>query len=845
MDTEPQSDKRKPLHAPRVRRALWLTWFGLLFERVGLAFWPAVSLIAFVLGLALLGLQAAIPVSALRLTFVGLCVLLLLTLAYGAWRFRPPTRAEARARVDATLRGRPLQALEDQPAVLGDAASQGLWQAHLDRMRARLKDIAPVAPELRLAGRDPFALRLMALTTLGLGLMFGSFERTRDLTLSDAGGATLASGPMWEGWIRPPAYSGKPTLYLGDLDPDFEVPKGSDVTLRFYGEDGVLSLRETVSGDDVSALDFAVERSGEIEIDGPTGKLWSVALQPDQAPVAELVDEMTRAPSGEARQEFRVSDDFGVTRAVLTITRDRDAIPSRYGYILPPEPRPAIEIQVMLPQTGDRTEIKGRIAENLAQHPFAGLPVKLDLTAWDASGQQSAPALEDAILPTRRFFDPLAAAIVDQRRELLWNRENAPRTAQVLRAVSADPMVVFDTMETFARLRAVVGQIEGRNGLLTDEQVDEIAAALWDIALDLEDGELRDALDRLHRAQERLSEAMRDGATKEEIARLMQELREATRDYMQQLAEQQGPQDDGTDTPDQGEQGQQITQDQLQQLMDRIQELMEQGRMAEAQQLMDMLAEMLENMRVTQQPGQGQGEGQQGMQGLQNMLRDQQQLNDDTFSDLQEQFGQNGQSQNGQRQGGQPQDGAPQDGQEGSQGQSDQPGQEGQNGQSLAERQEALRNQLQQQRDGIPGGNAPGEDGVSGALERADRAMEEAGEALENGDLSGALDSQAEAMEALREGMRQMGERQQQAENDPEGADGSQAGQGGPSGERRDPLGRSMGEDGQYGSNDPLYEGDDASRRAEELIDEIERRAEDRTREAEERDYLNRLLDQF
>ncbi|SFJ83932.1 DUF4175 domain-containing protein [Celeribacter neptunius] len=828
----------------RVKRALGLTRAGLAVERLGQAFWPFVSLVLFLAGLAMLGVQDLLPLSALWAGLGVFALCLLVALGLGLRRFERPKAAEALTRVDADLPGRPLQALNDAPLVgAGDPASESLWLAHRKRMAARLTGIHAVAPLLRLSGRDPYALRLIALTTFGAGVAFGSLERAGTLSPLAATGPEIAAGPIWEGWVQPPAYSGKPTLYLGDLDPEFTVPKGSAVSMRFYGEDGVLRLRQTVSGDDSTAedlavMDFPVQQAGEIEVDGPTGRLWDVALQPDRPPVAELVGPMTRAPSGEARQDFHLADDFGVARATLSITRDTESVARRYGFTLDPEPRPAIEVPVILPQTGDRTRIEGQIADNLAEHAFAGLPVHLSLTAWDEAGQASTAALGAAVLPTRKFFDPLAAALIDQRRELLWNRDNAPRTAEVLRAVSVDPSEVFDHMGGYFRLREVIAKIEGRNVRLTDEEVEQIAAELWDIALDLEDGQLKEALARLHRAQERLSQAMRDGATPEEIDRLMQELREATQDYIQQLAEQQGDQGDDTDMPDQGQQnGQQITGDQLQQLMDRIQELMEQGRMAEAQQLMDMLAEMLENMRVTRGEGQGQGQG-QGMQGLQDMLRDQQQLNDDTFEDLQDRFGQGQQGLQGENEGqGSPQDQA--------QGEGEQPGQGDQPSGSLSERQQALRDALRQQRQNIPGGGGGSDESVGGALDRADRAMDEAGEALREGDLSGALDSQAEAMEALREGMRRLGEQQAQNQQNQDGQQGEAGGQSGAEPQGRDPLGRTPGDTGRFGSDEGLYEGEDVYRRAEELLDEIRRRSEDQGRLAEERDYLNRLLEQF
>ena len=65
---------------------------------------------------------------------------------------------------------------------------------------------------------------------------------------------------------------------------------------------------------------------------------------------------------------------------------------------------------------------------------------------------------------------------------------------------------------------------------------DEVAEALWQAAVQIEDGNLGDAAERLARAKERLQQALREGASDEEIARLMDELRQATPDYMEQMA---------------------------------------------------------------------------------------------------------------------------------------------------------------------------------------------------------------------------------------------------------------------------------------------------------------------
>ncbi len=360
---------------------------------------------------------------------------------------------------------------------------------------------------------------------------------------------------------------------------------------------------------------------------------------------------------------------------------------------------------------------------------------------------------------------------------------------------------------------------------------------------------IADARERLRRAQERLAEAMRDGATDAEIAELMDELRQAMDDYMRMLAENMEP-GDGTDQPQADGDSMTVTQDELQALLDRIEELMQEGRMAEAAELMEQLNQMMENMQVTQGEGSGNGPpspGQQSMEDLAETLRDQQGLSDDAFRDLQEQFNQGqqpGQPGQGQQPGQQPDSGGqgetPQDGEQG--GAAD--GGEGQQ-QSLSERQQALRDELRRQQQNLPGVGGEAGEQARRSLEQAEGAMDGAERALRDNDLPEAIDRQAEAMDALREGIRNLGEALAQEQG--EQGQGQQAGQGegrtDPS--RRDPLGRESGDQGQFGSDENLLQGEDVYRRAEDLLDEIRRRSAEQERPEVELDYLRRLLDRF
>jgi uncharacterized protein (TIGR02302 family) len=302
---------------------------------------------------------------------------------------------------------------------------------------------------------------------------------------------------------------------------------------------------------------------------------------------------------GELSQPFSAFDDYGIASGTATITLDLAAVDRRHGLTIDPDPIGPLVLDLPMPFTGDRADFEEFLIDNLSEHPLANLPVTLQLGVVDDAGQTGATPPEPLILPGRRFFQPFARAVIEQRRDFMWSKANVRRVNQILRAISHRPEGLFSNETTYLRLRAIIRQLDSLQEFgVTDTGQQEVVKALWDLAVQLEDGRLADARERLRRAQERLSEAMRNGATDEEIAELMQELREATDDYMRMLAEEAEP-SDGTDQADSGQNGQRMSMDELQALMDRIEELMQEGRMAEAQELMEQLNQMMENMRVT------------------------------------------------------------------------------------------------------------------------------------------------------------------------------------------------------------------------------------------------------
>ena len=59
----------------------------------------------------------------------------------------------------------------------------------------------------------------------------------------------------------------------------------------------------------------------------------------------------------------------------------------------------------------------------------------------------------------------MAAAVIEQRRDLLWSRDNATRVAQVLRAVSYKPREgLFRSEAAYLRLRVIIRRLEAATG---------------------------------------------------------------------------------------------------------------------------------------------------------------------------------------------------------------------------------------------------------------------------------------------------------------------------------------------------------------------------------------------
>ncbi|TVQ56930.1 MAG: TIGR02302 family protein [Rhodobacteraceae bacterium] len=842
----PTAEERLALAKAKVAREAAKARRRMAVERATRALWPLWTLVALFLGLALLGLPQRLGFAA----HVALLAAFAVSAAALGWRaarvWRTPTAAEAAARLDAALPDRPVAALGDAlTANAGDDAARRLWAAHQARMAERAAAARAPAADLRVSAEDRFALRHAALLALCAGLIAQVADggaRLADALAPASAAAALAvapQGPTMEAWASPPAYTRMAPLYLTERDGEaFALPENTEIVVRVFDAGAEPALSGAAVGDAVFdeqgggawSATVRLRDAGEIEATAGRATLgaWRFDVIPDEPPTIAYTEGPSRARTGVLQFGYLATDDYGVVGARAEAALDDSADPPFPG-LAPDSVIEAPSVELPLPLSRDARRVAETTTQDLTAHPWAGLPVTLEIVAVDGAGQEARDTTS-LVLPERRFRDPLARALIEQRRHLAWSIDAAERVVDVLDAVTAHPEDAFED----ARVYLMVRTARRRLGYaLEDDRVPDEAASvidlLWEAALRLEDGDLTSAERRLRDLQAELRDAIEQGAPDDEIAQLMQELRAALQEYLSQLAQQmQRDMETGEAPPPQDfDPDQMLTEQDLMDMLDQIEQALRSGMEEMARQMLQQLQQMLENLQ-TAQPGQqpGGGQGDQAMQQLQDMIGRQQGLADRSFDALRRGRQGNGGRGEGQQRGeGQPGDGGPGTGEPGL----GDPGGLG----GLAQEQEQLRRMLDDLRRGMPG---------SGALDRAEEQMGSARDALEQGDADGALQDQVDALDALREGAQELA-RQQQGQP----GQAQQAGRDGRGGDTADadPFGRPRATDGPMDGDSVRVPDAWAMRRARELMDEIRRRAGDRTRPPIELEYLDRLMERF
>jgi uncharacterized protein (TIGR02302 family) len=831
----------------KLTQALQRAKYAIAWERA----WPILARLFTVIGLFLVvswaGVWLALPFLARA---VGLILFILLALV-AAWPlvwFRWPSRGEALLRLDrgSGVPHRPATALTDT-LTTHDPVSVALWQAQRERMLAQVKRIRAGLPSPRLPIHDPWALRALVAVMLVAAFIAAGDERLMRIAAAfDWNGVLSPANVRVDAWVNPPVYTGKPPIILSAANKEaasvqswpLPVPSGSTLIVRSSGGalDVVASggIAETAPAEQApqgtNEKHFTIAGEGTVHVRAPSGQpQWSFTAIPDRAPTISLAKDPERQARGSLQMSYKIEDDYGVTEARAQFTA-RPAEPEQ-GAQTAQAARPLFDppqFPLVLPNARTRNGI-GQTVKDLSEDPYAGADVTLTLTAKDEAGNEGKSEPFNMRLPERLFTKPLARALVEQRRILALDANKSSEVFDALDALMIAPeMFMADETGHYLGLHNVARELEAARN---DDALREVVASLWALAVLIEDGNITDVDKALRAAQEALKQALERGASDEEIKKLTQDLRQALDNYMRQLAEQlrnnpqqlARPLDPNTKF---------LRQQDLNNMIERMERLSRSGDKEAAKQLLEQLQEMLENLQMAQ-PGQyGDGDMDQALNELGDMIRKQQQLRDRTFK----------QGQDSRR-----------DRLRGKQGGDQNMGDLQQDQQNLRDRLRQLQDQLAkrglgqmprgQKGDGNQGEQS--EQGDSGdPLGDADSAMGDAGGRLGEGNADAAVDSQGRALDALRKGAQNLADAMQQGDDGQGDGPGERVGRQQGNGNQTDPLGRPL-RSHEYDELSKMIPGEIDVQRVRRILEELRRRLGDPSRSQTELDYIERLLKDY
>jgi len=725
--------------------------------------------------------------------------------------------------------------------VLTDGIGAVLWQEHQRRMRERLQNLRIGMPAPQIPKRDPYALRSLVFLIFFIAFAYSFSPRSGHLgdAFSFSSGTISPQLMRIDGWIDSPDYTGMAPIYLnfdekGDKDRR-TVPYNSVVHFR------IVNARDTVRlwKIDKDLLPIAVapvepspeERATLYHVPltedthlqlaaSSQEKNWGFTIIADQAPQIKWVEKPRRALNGTLEVAYQIDDDYGAIKAWAEM-RILEQFSQEWEPVLRKDKKPepltesaqekdtlqrkkasralyeAPQFSLILPRGGKGTASH---RQNLTNHPWAGMEVEIILYIEDGAGQIGASAPLTLTLPQRVFGNPLARAVIEQRRLLIQDSNHKDRVADMLAALLVRPQ---DTILNAAHVIALqsawtrLSYIDRHD----DENLRAMADYLWQIALGIEDDGLNAAHRRLKQAQQALRDALREGASEQEIARLMQDLRQAMQDYIAALADAQARNALSAEVDEK----QLLRNDDLEKKLKQLEEMANLGARGAAEQLLSELENLLDNLQIVQNRG---GEGQSGrsersamqqnMDNLADMLRRQQEMMNETDRLTQEWLRGEHDDENYRK-----------------------------SMEKLAQQQEGLRNEwkgltqsLQQQ--GVETGEAMGE---------AEQEMGQAQHSLDHGDGISATGSQGRALDS----MRRAGQSMMQAMREEMGEQSGQS-------DNVDPLGRER-PNGQasHGSNVKVPTEMDVEK-TRRILDEIRARLGQITPQLE-RQYLERLLE--
>ena len=554
-----------------------------------------------------------------------------------------PEKKEAIARLDRQAPHRVISTLSDRIGLKPSANSLALWHLHQRRLAEKLRSIRIYRPHPDMR-RDRYGLRFALILALCVAAFAAGPDKLSKIRYALMGGPNALAPPRLDAWITPPAYTGRAPIFLDINKSDakslsLSVPQGSVFALRTQAGQGVelkidkSSIAAAQTNDPkLVKFEHQLGQSGTFTIQhyGRALAEGQIAIEPDLPPQIVLSSPVQIMLGRSLRFRAKVQDDYGVAAAEAKLDLIEELPKTDFrlnrGTLSQPlinTPQFPLTLGLSRPRQAETTTIK-----DLTDHPYAGLPMNLSLIARDDAGNEAKVDGGRIVVPARPFAKPLAQALIALRRTLALDVRSRDTVSAALDLILLEPEKRFSNTKEYLQLATLRAQLLHAN---SHDDLRAVLERLWSVANLTENGDLSDAERTLNDAQAALERAIESNASPEEIARLMQNLRQAMTAYLKQLqnqAAQNAP--NGKMSPNMKF----LTQNDLDQLMRKIEQLSRSGAKDAARQQLQNLRDLLSALRNSDPSNSGQAmEMQKQLNDIAGLMREQQKLMDQTFQE--------------------------------------------------------------------------------------------------------------------------------------------------------------------------------------------------------------------
>lgn len=790
------------LWSPRRRYGVkWrLAGVALYLERLASPLLLPVAVLAGVFLLILFGLWSSMP-GWLHVFALWLLAGVVLWRLWRALRGTPyPSRKEATRWLERrfSLKHAPLTALDDTLAASTPTRSV-LWKRYRTTLLPALEKVGIPYPHVQLTGRDRFAIGSVVILLCFLGIAGQSWQTITFRVQSALYPEVIAEATEREVdmtvWVEPPAYTRIQPITLGGQQQESVIPIPGGSTLHVELNDDLWRPRVTANNERYAFEDGRVmvplTEGEEIAVRSlfSTIHAWDVTITPDVPPTVTIPEPPKATPRYATDIRIDARDDHGLETLTARIRLDEGQVAMSVPGM------DAEDIVLDIETHGNKTFTRSTYHE-LAEHPWAGMPVLLSLEATDALGQTGESGEVAFTLPEMVFTHPVAIDIADQRAMLALAPEKRTRISDILWDIRNQVGAYGGDTKVFLALTTASARLAYGHG---GDDIESTRSLLWDTAVYVEFGGPQEAYEELRQALQELNEALADETTsREKMERLMRRLQQAMQDFAREQAENMlKRREEGASVEDQWQSfSNTINSLQMLQAMQQMEQLFQSGDRESAQEMAQRLQDAMENLRFGSPPPMPE-ELKQALEQMQRMgalIEKQRELMDRTGQQSPEEMQSEGAAQ-----------------------------------------QQALRQELEGISEAL--GQCMGGNGPPLGLGNASDAMGDATGQMKDGDRPGAQQSQQEALDAMQQAMEDTA--QQLMEQF-----------GGSQGMGAMPMGVGLGALLNEGRNtNPFSPGDIPSeqemQRSREILEELHRRSGEYYRPEYERDYIRRLLERF